>query len=100
MWLQPGKLSNNCKKFMPRNKTYIAEPGSSVGNRTGSWRTEKPVFLNKKCTDCKLCIILCPDGVVFAVNKVYQANLDFCKGCGICAEECPTKDIQMVRELK
>jgi Pyruvate/2-oxoacid:ferredoxin oxidoreductase delta subunit len=43
---------------------------------------------------------MCPDGVVFSVNKVYQVNLDYCKGCGICAEECPVKDIQMVREVK
>ena len=85
---------------MPRNKTYIAEPGSSLANLTGTWRTEKPVFLNQKCTDCKLCIILCPDGVVFSVNKIYQVNLDYCKGCGICAEECPAKDIQMVCEVK
>ena len=27
-------------------------------------------------------------------------NLDFCKGCGICAEECPKKFIEMVKEGK
>jgi pyruvate ferredoxin oxidoreductase delta subunit len=25
-------------------------------------------------------------------------NLDYCKGCGICAHECPSKAISMVRE--
>jgi pyruvate ferredoxin oxidoreductase delta subunit len=25
-------------------------------------------------------------------------NLDFCKGCGICAEECPFKAIEMKQE--
>jgi len=25
-------------------------------------------------------------------------NMDYCKGCGICAEECPTDAIQMVAE--
>jgi pyruvate ferredoxin oxidoreductase delta subunit len=27
-------------------------------------------------------------------------NYDYCKGCGICAEECPTKCIAMVEERK
>jgi Pyruvate/2-oxoacid:ferredoxin oxidoreductase delta subunit len=26
--------------------------------------------------------------------------MDFCKGCGICAEECPVKDIEMVLEVR
>jgi Pyruvate/2-oxoacid:ferredoxin oxidoreductase delta subunit len=28
----------------------------------------------------------------------YEPNLDFCKGCGICAHECPRKAITMVSE--
>jgi len=27
-------------------------------------------------------------------------DYDYCKGCGICANECPTKAIEMVRETK
>ena len=27
-----------------------------------------------------------------------QINLMYCKGCGICAEECPPKAISMVEE--
>ncbi|MGB2990160.1 MAG: 4Fe-4S binding protein [Candidatus Zixiibacteriota bacterium] len=26
--------------------------------------------------------------------------MDFCKGCGICAEECPVDDIEMVLEVR
>ncbi len=36
-------------------------------------------------------------GVVKAAIPV-EIDLDYCKGCGICAEECPAKAIQMVRE--
>ncbi len=32
--------------------------------------------------------------------RKYDANLDFCKGCGICAYECPVDDIDMVLEVK
>ncbi|MEN6442107.1 MAG: 4Fe-4S binding protein, partial [Syntrophobacter sp.] len=27
-----------------------------------------------------------------------EIDLDYCKGCGICAEECPAKAIHMVDE--
>jgi pyruvate ferredoxin oxidoreductase delta subunit len=27
-------------------------------------------------------------------------NFDFCKGCGICANECPAQAIEMVQEGK
>ena len=28
----------------------------------------------------------------------FLPNLDYCKGCGTCAKECPKKVIQMVSE--
>jgi Pyruvate/2-oxoacid:ferredoxin oxidoreductase delta subunit len=28
----------------------------------------------------------------------FSPDLDFCKGCGICAHECPRKAISMVAE--
>lgn len=28
----------------------------------------------------------------------FAPNLDYCKGCGICARECPAMAITMVRE--
>lgn len=86
-------------KDKPTN-VYVGLPGSSITSQTGTWRTERPIFLHKKCTDCYLCVVLCPDGVVFGANKIYEVDLTYCKGCGICAEECPTKDIIMVAEVK
>jgi pyruvate ferredoxin oxidoreductase delta subunit len=78
----------------------VVAPGTSVANHTGSWRTERPRFLAQACTGCNLCVVYCPEGVVFRVGpKQYDYDLDFCKGCGICAEECPVHDVEMEEEL-
>ena len=76
----------------------IARPGAALANKTGSYRSEIPVFKLDKCTGCDLCIYYCPDGVVFGnkKTKIYSFDADYCKGCGICAEECPVKDIDMI----
>jgi len=76
------------------------EPGSSKNYKTGTWRTEKPVFKHDTCNDCRICVIVCPDACVFGQDSVYDADLEFCKGCGICAYECPVNDIDMVLEVK
>lgn len=78
----------------------VAKPGSSKVNKTGTWRTSRPVFLHKNCNDCRICVMVCPDGVIFGSDSSYDADLDFCKGCGICARECPTDDIEMALEVK
>ena len=31
-------------------------------------------------------------------DGTYMINYDICKGCGICAEECPSDAIEMVEE--
>jgi pyruvate ferredoxin oxidoreductase delta subunit len=37
----------------------------------------------------------CPDT---AIDEELNIDLSFCKGCGICANECPKKAIMMQRE--
>jgi Pyruvate/2-oxoacid:ferredoxin oxidoreductase delta subunit len=32
-------------------------------------------------------------------DTYFEADLEYCKGCGICAEECPTKAIEMITEV-
>ena len=31
-------------------------------------------------------------------KKMAEFDYDFCKGCGVCADICPKKDIEMVPE--
>jgi len=75
-------------------------PGTSKVNKTGSWRTMRPIFKHDTCNDCRICVTVCPDACVSGADFVYDANLDYCKGCGICAHECPVNDIDMVPEVK
>ena len=37
----------------------------------------------------------CPGGVI---DRELNIDLDYCKGCGVCANECPKQAITMVRE--
>jgi pyruvate ferredoxin oxidoreductase delta subunit len=70
----------------------ILDAGSSMRNNTGSWRTYVPVRDYAKCIHCLRCWILCPDSAVLVKDgKVVGTDLEHCKGCGICAKECPPK---------
>ncbi len=81
----------------------VLEAGSSKAFETGDWRSEKPIWDAKKCTHCLLCWAYCPDSAIIVKDgKVQGIDYRYCKGCGICAEECPPKvqAIKMVREEK
>ena len=90
----------------PRFKVLTAAgtSGPGDGGRTGSWRVERPMIDLDRCTPaktgkpaCHLCWLYCPDNVV-SKDIAPQIDLEFCKGCGICAEECPVQAIRMVPE--
>jgi pyruvate ferredoxin oxidoreductase delta subunit len=77
----------------------ILEPGSSLKYKTAEWRRSKPEYYASKCTKCALCWVYCPEGAIRVLeNGFIEIDLDYCKGCGICAKECPVEAIIMVRE--
>ncbi|WP_103062076.1 NAD(P)-binding protein [Actinomyces qiguomingii] len=53
------------------------------------------------CFECDNCFGVCPDNAVIKLEpgKRYAFNYDYCKGCGICVEECPCGAIEMVPEM-
>jgi len=68
---------------------------------TGDWRTFKPVRDKEKCNKCLKCFVFCPDGAITWNSETEDIafNYDYCKGCGICANECrPQEAIEMVLE--
>lgn len=52
------------------------------------------------CFECDNCYGVCPDNAVIKLGpgKKFEFNYDYCKGCGICVEECPCGAIKMVPE--
>ena len=49
------------------------------------------------CFECDNCYGVCPDNAVVKLGpgRRYEFNYDYCKGCGICAAECPCGAIEM-----
>jgi 2-oxoacid:acceptor oxidoreductase delta subunit (pyruvate/2-ketoisovalerate family) len=52
------------------------------------------------CFECDNCYGVCPDNAVIKLGpgKRFEFNYDYCKGCGMCASECPCGAIEMVPE--
>lgn len=52
------------------------------------------------CFECDNCYGVCPDNAIIKLGPglKFEINYEYCKGCGICAQECPCGAIDMVSE--
>jgi pyruvate ferredoxin oxidoreductase delta subunit len=83
----------------------IINAGNSKEVKTGGWKSKKPVIKDGACVGCLRCAAYCPDmaiklkeitdGKGIKKTVVDHIDLDHCKGCGICANECPLGVIVM-----
>jgi pyruvate ferredoxin oxidoreductase delta subunit len=84
----------------------IVEPGTASEFDTGSWRSEMPIWDKDKCIHCLTCWISCPDASIKIApdekKTTVVTGIDYkhCKGCGICASECPVKIKAIKMELE
>jgi len=89
----------------------IESPEQDVDDRVASfvevYETLPPVaameeaarcFSCGTCTQCDNCWVFCPDVAVRRRGDTYEIDYDYCKGCGVCATECPRGVITLVRE--
>jgi len=77
----------------------VEEAGNASQYESGTWRSQRPIFDFSRCIKCGLCQLFCPEGCVEQnADGYFEANLFYCKGCGICARECWPRAITMVDE--
>jgi 2-oxoacid:acceptor oxidoreductase delta subunit (pyruvate/2-ketoisovalerate family) len=92
----------------PRLKTDPAPPDRRKTNFEAIWETFNADQAHRaavrcmhcgRCTECDNCLIFCPDVSVLPSQPGefgYRIDYDYCKGCGVCAAECPRGAITMV----
>ena len=74
-------------------KAYSEEQAVAEANRCFSCGT---------CNACDNCYLVCPEPCIIRhdrSNGLYKILVDYCKGCRVCIEECPTGCLEGVPEL-
>lgn len=97
--MKPKVIKNykmpSCMEEMPFGSS--SEAGTLIKINAG-YRTFYPKIDHEKCIHCLMCFVYCPEGSISKDGKELTVDMDYCKGCGICAHECPRKCITMVKE--
>jgi NADPH-dependent glutamate synthase beta subunit-like oxidoreductase/ferredoxin len=52
------------------------------------------------CVHCDNCVHFCPDLAVKREGDGYVVLADYCKGCGLCVQECPTGSMKMMEDAR
>ncbi|HSD82120.1 MAG TPA: NAD(P)-binding protein [Solirubrobacteraceae bacterium] len=85
----------------------VARRRSTFEEVTGGLDESNALFEARRCLSCGNCLAcdncygVCPDNAVVKTGTGaydYEIDLDYCKGCGICAAECPCGAIAMEPE--
>ena len=102
--LNPWYYSDAPKTLRPQ--LDIARRTSSFDEVQGGLSAANALFEARRCLscgncfECDNCYGVCPDNAVIKLGpgQRFRFNYDYCKGCGLCAAECPCGAIDMVRE--
>jgi NADPH-dependent glutamate synthase beta subunit-like oxidoreductase len=122
-WLSGAELHAPVKHeladFEKLNTWYYSDAPATVAPRLGAIRRQSTfeevqlgldeanaLFEARRCLscgncfECDNCYGVCPDNAVIKlqVGERYEIDLDYCKGCGICVQECPCGAIEMEPE--
>jgi 2-oxoacid:acceptor oxidoreductase delta subunit (pyruvate/2-ketoisovalerate family) len=89
-----------------RPQLDIARRTSSFDEVQGGLTQDNALFEARRCLscgncfECDNCYGVCPDNAVIKLGpgNGFAFNYDYCKGCGVCAAECPCGAIDMVPE--
>jgi NADPH-dependent glutamate synthase beta subunit-like oxidoreductase len=91
-----------------RPQLEIVRRQSTFDEVVGGLDESNALFEARRCLSCGNCFAcdncygVCPDNAVIKLDRPgpyrYEIDLDFCKGCGLCAAECPCGAIEMQQE--
>ncbi len=90
--------------LLPVEQRTCEEEIEGALSREQAQAEAKRCFSCGSCMSCDNCWTLCPDSAVLKTRTEiahgggYVFDYDYCKGCGLCAHECPTGYIAMVEE--
>jgi NADPH-dependent glutamate synthase beta subunit-like oxidoreductase len=102
--LNPWYYSDAPKTIRPQ--LDLARRTSSFDEVQGGLTEANALFEARRCLscgncfECDNCYGVCPDNAVIKLGpgRRFEINLDYCKGCGVCAAECPCGAIDMQPE--
>jgi NADPH-dependent glutamate synthase beta subunit-like oxidoreductase len=88
-----------------RPQLELARRASTFDEVVGGLDASTALFEARRCLSCGNCFAcdncygVCPDNAVIKLDGggayAYAIDLDYCKGCGLCAAECPAGAIAM-----
>ena len=91
-----------------RPQLELARRQSTFDEVAGGLDPSTALFEARRCLSCGSCFAcdncfgVCPDNAVIKLDPggayAYAIDLDYCKGCGICVQECPAGAIAMEPE--
>lgn len=90
-------------KLPVAERTFDAEIEGDIGRAAALAEAQRCLSCGN-CLACDNCWTFCPDNAVIKTVELasdgshYLFDLDYCKGCGLCAHECPSGYIQMRAE--
>ena len=93
----PGKPDRH-RSFEERRSSFAE---ANLGLTTNEALAEaRRCFNCGVCNQCELCLIFCPDMAIkrHPGGSGFSLSFKYCKGCGICVEECPRGGMTMTRE--
>lgn len=104
--LNPWYYSDAPRTVRPQLES--ARRASTFDEVVGGLDESNALFEARRCLSCGNCFAcdncygVCPDNAVIKLAEpgpyAYEIDLDFCKGCGLCAAECPCGAIEMTPE--
>ncbi len=104
--LNPWYYSDAPRTMRPRLEAIRRQ--STFDEVVGGLDESTALFEARRCMSCGSCFAcdncygVCPDNAVIKLDPTgsyaYEIDYDYCKGCGLCAAECPCGAIEMEPE--